>query len=153
MDHINSSTTIYGKSSEGCMFFHGTYRSMLFSCKFSVLCNLTTVSSWGFFCCNVFHEMYLQYSWFSAQATPHMSSSASKIAEMNLRSWLTEQHMVKAGINDRPRMVTEQGMSERHRSTHSWPGSKLGPAPIRCCQTRPKVGTKPSSRWDTSSPG
>jgi hypothetical protein len=67
-----------------------------------------------------------------------MSSSASKIAEMNLKSWLTEQHMMEAGISDRPGMVTEQGSSECHGSTHSWPGSKLGLAPIRCCRTRPK---------------
>jgi hypothetical protein len=69
-----------------------------------------------------------------------MSSSASKIAEMNLKSWLTEQHMMEAGISDRPGMVTEQGSSECHGSTHSWPGSKLGLAPIRCCRTRPKRG-------------
>jgi hypothetical protein len=34
-----------------------------------------------------------------------------------LDPWLTEQHMVKAGISDR------QGRSDRHRSTRSWGGT------------------------------
>lgn len=76
-----------------------------------------------------------------------MSSSASKIAEMNLKSWLTEQHMMEAGISDRPGMVTEQGSSECHGSTHSWPGSKLGLAPIRCCRTRPQ-SARVHGMWD-----
>jgi len=39
--------------------------------------------------------------------------------------WQTEQQMIEAGNSYRQGIVTGQGMSDRHISTHSWAGKNL----------------------------
>jgi len=69
--------------------------------------------------CNVFHVMYLQHS----KTGRYLLLVPQAIPVFN--PWQAEQQMNEAGNSYRQGIVTGQGMSDRHISTHSWAGKNL----------------------------
>ena len=91
------------------------------------------------FCCNVF-AMYFMWCICSTPKQARIQYRYLLLVPQAIPvfdPWQTEQQMIEAGNSYRQGIVTGQGMSDRHVSTHSWAGKNLLRYWIHSKRTRP----------------